>query len=102
MVFVMLLYVRHILYCIILYYIVLYCIGCIVYHVLYCIVLNCIILFLYYIVVLYYRIVCVLITGELVDQRIIKAYGDGQAMLVSLLLSTEEVTGALVYFEGKK
>ena len=41
-------------------------------------------------------------TGELVDQRIIKAHGDGQAMVVSLLLSSEEVDGALKYFEGKK
>ena len=40
--------------------------------------------------------------AELVDQRIIKAYGDGQSMLVSLLLSTHEVDGALKYFEGKK
>jgi hypothetical protein len=40
--------------------------------------------------------------AELVDQRIIKAYGDGQSMMVSLLLSTDEVDGALRYFDGKK
>jgi hypothetical protein len=40
--------------------------------------------------------------AELVDQRVLKAYGDGQSMVVSLLLSTDEVAGALKYFEGKK
>lgn len=42
------------------------------------------------------------VTAELIDQRIIKAYGDGQSMMVSLLLSTDEVDGALKYFDGKK
>lgn len=45
---------------------------------------------------------CFVVTGELVDQRIVKTHNDGQAMLVSLLLTTAEVTGALNYFEGKK
>ena len=49
-----------------------------------------------------YDMIWCMTTGELADQRIIKAYGDGQAMLISLLLSTEEVAGALKYFEGKK
>lgn len=39
--------------------------------------------------------------AELVDQRIIKAYREGQSMMVGLLLSADEVEGALSYFDRK-